>query len=199
MQDDLGARGVLLGGVQLVAVSTAGLPLPSLVGAIGFGDDGDLVGHHESGVEADAELADDVNVLVLVLLLEVQRTGVGDGAEVGFQLLLGHADAVIGDGQGAVVLITGEQDAEIAFVHADGSVGQALIVQLVDGVRSVGDQLPQENFLIGIDGVDHHIHQFFAFSLKFFLRHNTKPLLFRFGAKEPEFRNDCLALITFEC
>ena len=111
----------------------------------------------------------------------------GDGAKVLLQLFPGHADAVIGDGQGAAVLVAGEQDAEIAFVHADRGVGQALIIQLVDGVRSVGDQLTQEDLLVGVDGVDHHVHQLFAFRLKFFLRHNTKPLLFRFGAREPEF------------
>ena len=182
VEDDVGARRLLLGRLQLIAVRTAGLPLPCLVGAVGLGDDRHLVGHHEGGVEADAELADDVDVLVLVVLLEVEGAGVGDGAEVLLQLLLRHADAVIGDGKGAAVLVAGEQDAEIAFVHADGGVGQALIIQLVDGVRSVGDQLPQEDLLVGVDGVDHHVHQLFAFGLKFFFRHNTKPLFIRFNA-----------------
>ena len=176
VQDDLGACGVLLGGGHFVAVHTGGLPLPGLVRTVGLGDDGDLVGHHEGGVEADAELADDVDVLVLVVLLEVQRTGVGDGAQVLLQLRFGHADAVVLHGEDAVFLVAGDQDAEIALVHAHGGVGQALIIQLVDGVRGVGDQLPQENFLVGVDGVDHHIHQLFALCLKFFLGHSTKPL-----------------------
>ena len=123
----------------------------------------------------------------------------GDGAEVLLQLFSGHADAVIGDGQGAAVLVAGEQDAEIAFVHADRSVGQALIIQLVDGVRSVGDQLPQEDLFIGIDGVDHHVHQFFALCLKFFLGHNTKPLLSHIWCAVSGKTPDCLALITSEC
>ena len=99
-------------------------------------------------------------------------------ATVMLQLFFGHADAVIGDSQQAVVLIAGEQDAEIALVHAHGGIGQALIIKFVDGIRSVGDQLTQEDLLVGVDGVDHHVHQLFAFSLKFFLRHNTKPLLY---------------------
>ena len=103
----------------------------------------------------------------LLSVFKVEGAGVGDDAEVLLQLFPGHADAVIGDGQGAAVLVAGDQDAEIAFVHADGSVGQALIIQLVDGVRSVGDQLAQENFLVGVDGVDHHVHQLFALGLKF--------------------------------
>ena len=178
VQDDLGAGGILLSRGHLVAVHTGGFPLPGLVRAVGLGDDGDLVGHHEGGVEADAELADDVDVLVLVVLLKVQGAGVGDGAQVLFQLRFGHADAVILHGEDAVFLVAGDQDAEIALVHAHGGVGQALIIQLVDGVRGVGDQLPQENFLVGVDGVDHHIHQLFALCLKFFLGHSTKPLFY---------------------
>ena len=178
VQDDVGTGGFLLSGGQLVAVSTAGLPLPGFVRTVCLGDDGDLVSDHEGGVEAHAELTDDVDVLVLVVLLEVQRTGVGDGAQVLLQLFFGHADAVIGDSQQAIVLIAGEQDAEIALVHAHGRIGQAFIIKFVDGIRSVGDQLTQEDLLVGVDGVDHHVHQLFAFSLKFFLRHNTKPLLY---------------------
>ena len=109
----------------------------------------------------------------------------GDGAQILLQLGFGHADAVIGEGQQAVFFIAGDEDAEIALVHADGSVGQALIIKLVDGVRSVGDELPQEDLLIGVDGVDHHVHQLFAFGLKFFLCHDTKPLLHRFGTEAP--------------
>ena len=176
VQDDLGAGGVLLGGGHFVAVHAGGLPLPCFIRAIGLGNDRDLVGNHEGGVEAHAELTDDVDVLVLVVFLEVQRTGVGDGAQILFQFLFGHADAVILDGQDTVILVAGDEDAEIALVHAHGGIGQTLIVELINGIRCVGDQLPQEDLLIGVDGVDHHIHQFFAFSLKFFLSHNARPL-----------------------
>ena len=91
------------------------------------------------------------------------------------QLLFGHADAVIGDSQQAIVLIAGEQDAEIALVHAHGGIGQALIIKFVDGIRSVGDQLTQEDLLVGVDGVDHHVHQLFGFCLKLFLFHMFLP------------------------
>ena len=117
-----------------------------------------------------------------------------NGAQVLLKLLFGHADAVILDGQDAVVLIAGDEDAEIALVHAHGGVGQALIVQLVDGVRCVGDQLTQENFLVGVDGVDHHVHQLFAFSLKFFLCHNCKTSFYLYSA--PSTRSVKLLLNT---
>ncbi len=70
-----------------------------------------MVGHHEGGVEAHAELADDVGgvlpaVLLLgQLLLELEGAAAGDGAQVLLQLLLRHADAVVGDGQGAGNLV----------------------------------------------------------------------------------------------
>ena len=176
VQDDLGACGVLLGGGHFVAVHTGGLPLPCFIRAISLGNDGDFIGYHEGRVEADTKLADDIDVLVLVVLLEIQRTGVSNGAQILLKFLFGHADAVILNGQDAVLLIAGDEDAEIALVHAHRRIGQALIIELIDGIRCVGDQLAQENFLIGVDGVDHHIHQLFAFSLKFFLSHNAKPL-----------------------
>ena len=71
------------------------------------GDDLDLVGDHEDGVEADAELADEVGVLLGVageLREEVLGAGAGDGAEVRDEVFLVHADAGVGDGEGLVRL-----------------------------------------------------------------------------------------------
>ena len=166
VQDDVGAGGLLFGGGDLVALDAAGLPLPGLGTAVSFRDDGDVVGHHEGGVEADAELADDVDVFIGVLGLEVLAARMGDGAEVLFQLLAGHPDAVVRNGQQAVVLVEGEQDAEILPVHPHRGIGQALEIELVDGVGGVGDQLPQEDLLVGIDRIDHQVHQLFAFGLE---------------------------------
>ena len=134
VQNDLGAHGILLGGGHLVAVHTGGLPLPSLVRAVSLGDDGQLIGHHKGRVEAHAELTNDIDVFVLVVLFEIQRAGVSNGAQILLQLFLGHTDAVILYGKDAVFLIAGDENAEIALVHAHGGVGQALIIQLVDGV-----------------------------------------------------------------
>ena len=67
-----------------------------------------LVGDHEGAVEADAELADEVGVLFGVageLREEVLGAGAGDGAEVGDEVLLVHADAGVGDGEGVVCFV----------------------------------------------------------------------------------------------
>ena len=42
--------------------------------------------------------------IFLIVFLEIKRTGVGDGAQVLFQLVFRHANAVIGDGQQTVLL-----------------------------------------------------------------------------------------------
>ena len=67
VEDNVGTGSLLLSRLKLIAVSTAGLPLPGLVGAVSLGDDRHFVGHHEGRVEADTELTDDVDVLVLVV------------------------------------------------------------------------------------------------------------------------------------
>src|SRR5699024_3419006 len=107
-----------------------------------------------------AELADDIHVGVgRKVLLELQRAALGDGAQIFLHLLLGHADAVVGDGQKAVFLVCLESDSKVGPVEAHALVGQCLICQLVDGVGGVGDDLPQEDLLIRIDRVNQQIQQ----------------------------------------
>ena len=172
MHDDVAAGGVLLTGGDGVPVGPVGLPHEGLVAAVGLGDDGDRVGHHEGGVEAHAELADDVDVLPLVLLvhllLELEGAAVGDGAQVVLQLLLGHAHAVVGDGEGALLLVGDDGDFQLTAVHRHLVVGEGLIGQLVLRVAGVGDKLPEENLLVGVDGVDHQVQQAFGLRLKLF-------------------------------
>ena len=69
--------------------------------------DGHLVGHHERGVEAQSEMTDDLVLvgLVLVLLQEILGAGEGDLVDVLLHLVGGHAQAVIGEGDGLRVRI----------------------------------------------------------------------------------------------
>ncbi len=175
-EDDVGAAGRAIGrivgghGLDGVALDAVGGPAVALVGTEGARDHADLLGHHEGGVEAHAEAADDVHGVALglgVLGLELLGTGVGDGAEVLLELLGGHANAVIRDGEGAGVLVVSERDGQVLLVDLGGGVGQALEVQLVDGVRRVGDELAQEDLAVGVDRVDHEVEELLAFSLKF--------------------------------
>ena len=90
----------------------------------------------------------------------------GDGAQVAVQVLLRHADAVVGHGDGAGILVEGDVDAELILRQLDAGVGEAFEVQLVDGVRRVGDELAQEDLAVGVDGVDHQVEQLLALCLE---------------------------------
>ena len=180
--DDGGAAGRAIGGViggdrlDRVALDAVGGPAEALVRAPGAADDGDLARDHEGGVEAHAEAADDVDGVTLGLgvgLLEGLGAGVGDGAEVLLELGLGHADAVVGDGDGAVVLVKGHVDGEVGLVDLHRRVREALEVELVDRVRRVGDELAQEDLAVGVDGVDHEVEQLLALCLE--LAHAALP------------------------
>ncbi len=168
-QDDVGAVALALGLLDGVALDAIGFPGPSLVAAVGLRHHAHGLRHHERAVEAHAELADDVDVVALllgVLLFEGHGVGMGDGAQVAVQVLLRHADAVVGHGDGAGVLVEGDVDAELVLRQLDAGVGEAFEVQLVDGVRRVGDELAQEDLAVGVDGVDHQVEQLLALCLE---------------------------------
>ena len=167
----------VLDGVTLKAV---GLPHMGGLLAKGAAHHAHLGSDHKGGVEAHAELPDDVHVVTLVLsvlALELLATGVRDGAQVALQLVRRHADAVIGDGQRTRVLIERETNGQVALAHLDARVLEALEVELVHRVRSVGDQLAQKDLLVGVDGIDHEVQELLALCLK--LVHACVPSLLR--------------------
>ena len=72
--------------------------------------DGNLFGYHESGIETEAEMADDASDLVLVLLEEFTGGGECDLVDVPVHLLRCHADTVIDDFQCLIILIQFDAD-----------------------------------------------------------------------------------------
>ena len=83
-------------------------------------------------------------------LLEAQRAGLGDGAQILFHFFLGHTDTVVGNRQNPVLGIPGDGDGELVPVDAHFVIGEGGVGQLVDGVGGVGDDLPQENLPVGL-------------------------------------------------
>ena len=167
VQGNHGTVAVLFTGLNGIPLHTGGVPAPGFVAAIGTAHHGDIVADHKGGVEAHAELADNIDILLLfVLLLEVQRTALGDDAQIVVQLVFGHTHAVIGDSQGTLVLVGFNGDGEIIPVQTGIAIFQGAVIKLVNGVAGVGDQLAEKDFLMGIDGIDHHIQQAFGFCLK---------------------------------
>ena len=174
VHDDIGSDGLLLGGSDGVTVDSVGDPLVGLVGSGGLGDHGDPVGDHECGVESDSELTDCLGVASLLDgLPELQGTAVSDVSEVLLHLVSGHSDTVVGDGDGACVTVDDDGDLQVALVDSQRGIAEGFVVELVDGIRCIGDQLPQEDFLVGIDGVDHHVEDAFGFRFELSFCHVT--------------------------
>ena len=126
--------------------------------------DHDLVGDHEGGIEADAELADQrlrllAGVLGGQLVEEGLGAGAGDGAEARGQVLAGHADAVVGDGQRLGFRVERDGDGEGAAALDQLGPGDRLVAQLLAGVGGVGDELADKDLAVGIDRMDHQMQQ----------------------------------------
>src|SRR5690606_29329370 len=100
------------------------------------------VGDHEGCIKADTELADQARAFLAFIKAIDERlcAGAGNGAEIVDQLLPLHADAGVGDGERARVLVRNDADCQRPAILKQFWRGDSLIAQLVAGVRSVGDQ-----------------------------------------------------------
>ena len=174
-QDDIGAEAVLLARLNRIAVRTVRLPDISLRFTARLRDDANIGCNHERCIEANAELSDDIGVIGLVFLLEGQRTALCDDAQIVFQLILRHADAVVRDGQRARIGVRGQADF-IAVFRNKRCIGQRTEMALVNRVARIGDQLAQENFLVRIDRVNHHVEQALGLCLELLFSHNMSIL-----------------------
>jgi len=79
---------------------------------------------------------------------------------------LGHTDTGITDSEGLVLLIGDDVDAKILVGVELGGVGQGLIANLVQSIGGVGDQLTQEDLLVGVDSVNDQREQLRDLSLE---------------------------------
>ena len=154
VQDDGGAGFFALSRFQRVDAAAGGFPFPGFGGPDLAGNHLNLVGDHEGGVEADAELADQAGAFLGFGLLgqaggEGRGAGAGDRAEVLRQLLLAHPRAGIGDGDGVGQFVLGDFDGRI-FRQSETFIGKREKAALVNRIRRVGDQLAQENFAVGV-------------------------------------------------
>ncbi len=137
--------------------------------AVAPGEDAHAVGDHVHGVESHAEAADDaVGVVAAGLLQRLEKAGgagVGDGADVLHELGLGHADAIVGDGEGLLVLVGLDADFQRRVVA--GVLVGGLDAQLVQRVRGVGDEFAQEDLVLGVQRVDEDFEELFDFGFEF--------------------------------
>ena len=166
--------GLVGDGVGALAAST---PSARPVCAAGLaGDQRDPVGDHEAGVEADAELADQLGRRLLrrppasrawrSLRQHLGGAGLGDRADEVDDLVAAHPDAVVADGQGALGRVGLEGDVQVGGVDLEVLVLVGGQPQLVQRVGGVGDQLPEEDVLGRVDRVDHQLQQLTGLGLE---------------------------------
>ena len=123
-------------------------------------DDLDLARDHERGIEADAELADQVQVARAVAAQlgdEALGAGARDRAEVLGQIVPVHADAVVPHGERALRGVGRQDDLQLGIVAQELRLAQAGIAQPVACVRGVGDQLAQEDLAMLVERIDHQV------------------------------------------
>ncbi len=170
VNDDGGSGDGALGGLDLEAGFAVAGPSPGLVFAGLAGDHLDVVGDHEDAVEADAELADEVRVLLGVageLREEVFGSGAGDGAKVRDQVLLVHADAGVGDGKDFILFVEFKVDAGIEGKRLVLVLDEGEMAELVERIGGVGDQLAEEDLRVRVERVDDELQELTDFGLKF--------------------------------
>ena len=156
VERDRGAGLLAVGGLDGILALAVGDPADGFLALAAVERvDRDLVRDHEGGVEANAELPDHLGGVGPLPLLERVHEGLGagtgDGAEVVLGLLGRHADAVVDDGERLGVAVRDEGDGPFGGVGHDGLVREAEVLGLVDRVGGVGDELAEENFLLGVE------------------------------------------------
>ena len=172
VQNDPGATGGKLrrGGEGVGAGALAGPDVGRGVELPGLGEHLNLLGGHESGVETDAELADEVGVFLAAFgegFEEGFGAGVGDGAEVFDQLLAGHPEAGVLDHQRLGLFIGRDGDLQRAVGVVDGFFGQLEVAKFLGRIGGVGNKFAHKDLLFGVERVDDDIQQLLDLSLEF--------------------------------
>jgi hypothetical protein len=173
MQHDLGTaddtfRRLFIGGRDLKAAAAGGGPDPDLVRSGPPAGDNDALGHHESRIEADAELADQIGAILGFGEARDKGlcAGARDGAEIVDQFLAVHADTAVDHGERVRLLVGHDPDFRRGPIGDQIGPGDRLITQLVAGVGRVGDQLAQEDVGFRIDRMHHQVQQLGNFGLE---------------------------------
>merc|ERR1719225_2006799 len=161
LEDNLGAaaQGLPAVGLDGEGPTSRGLPDVLLVVVV-LGGDGDLVSNQVGGVETHAELTNHGYVSPgRESLHEGLGPGLGDGPEVVDHVSLGHANTGVNDGEGIGIRVRDDLDEEFLLVVQLAGISEGLVPDLVQGIGGVGDQFSEENFFVGVEGVDDQAHQ----------------------------------------
>ncbi len=97
---------------------------------------------------------------------EFARAGFGDGADVLHHFIPRHANAVVGNGDGAGGFVDVDANFQIGIVTEQRLIFHRLEAQLIAGVRRVGNQFAQKNLLVAVQGVNHKVEQLLDLGLE---------------------------------
>ncbi len=111
-----------------------------------------LIRNHKRRVEAQAEMADDLIFIRLVLIFfqEIRRTGKSDLVNILFHLRGSHAKAVICYSQRLFIRIHCDLDLRLVVVRKGIFPHHIQLLKLGDRIAAVGYQLTVKNIVIGI-------------------------------------------------
>ena len=109
-----------------------------------------FVRHHESGVEAKAEVTDHVILcrLVLVFLQELCGSGESDLGDVLLHLAGCHSHTVVDEFQCLVLRADDHTDPGLVVIRKLVLSHHIQLFQLGDGVASVGDHLTDKDIVV---------------------------------------------------
>merc|ERR1719329_145077 len=154
--------------ILLHCEGTTGSRFPDvLLIVVVLADNSHLVGHKVSRVETDTELTNHRNVTAGGHgLHESLGARLGNGSKIVDELILCHANTRILNGQCGIGLVRNDLDVEVWLRLDLLRLGDRLVSNLVKGIRSVGDQLTEEDFLVGVEGVNDQAHQLLNISIE---------------------------------
>ena len=77
----------------------------------------------------------------------------GNGTKVVDQIGLGHTNTSVSEGKDLVLLVRNDADIELLLVFKRSRVCERRVADFVKSIRAIGDQLPQEDFLVGVKSI----------------------------------------------
>jgi hypothetical protein len=195
VQGDAGSTLRYIGGFDRELALPVGLPAHAFgrLQARAPGLHHDTIGHDESRIEADPELADETRVLPFVAghaAEEFRGARTRDGAQVFHEFIARHPDTVVGHTDRAGFVVVSNNNRELPVVAEQVRPRECFESQLVGCVRCVRDQLAQEYLLVAIQGVDHQLQELTHLGLEserlpgIFVSHFWVPMQMRTGRSE---------------
>lgn len=80
-------------------------------------------------------------------------TGLGNGTQVVDEVSLSHTDTSIADGKDLILPVRDDADVEFLATVQGRGVRQGRVTNFVEGIRAVGNQLSEEDLLVGVERV----------------------------------------------